>query len=252
MKLETQNLLKIYNKRTVVKEVSFHISQGEVVGLLGANGAGKTTSFYMVVRIIRPNAGKIYIDNKDITSLPMYKRARQGIGYLPQEASVFRKLSVEDNIMSILEAQKTNRQDRQEQLQMLLEELQIEHIRESKGMSLSGGERRRVEIARALASKPAFILLDEPFAALDALRRERMNLGLLRLWEKRRMTVVMVTHNIQEALFLSTRVLVMSQRPGQLAGEFPIVFAYPREKDLFYEEKFVDLSHRVRDTIQID
>ena len=153
--LHAENLVKRYKARTVVNDVSMRVNSGEVVGLLGPNGAGKTTSFYMMVGLVRADEGNIFLDGNDITRLPLHARAQRGVGYLPQEASVFRKLSVEDNIMAILEAQKISRQEREEQLQMLLEELQIEHIRENIGMSLSGGERRRVEIARALASKPA-------------------------------------------------------------------------------------------------
>ena len=167
--LKAENLVKRYKARTVVNDASLGVNSGEVVGLLGPNGAGKTTCFYMMVGLVRADEGHIFLDGKDITRLPLHARAQRGVGYLPQEASVFRKLSVEDNIMAILEAQKISRHDREEQLQLLLEELQIEHIRESLGMSLSGGERRRVEIARALASKPSFILLDEPFAGVDPL-----------------------------------------------------------------------------------
>ena len=165
--LKANDLAKHYKTRTVVDGVSINVHSGEVVGLLGPNGAGKTTCFYMMVGLIPVDEGNILLDDVDITDLPLHTRARMGIGYLPQEASVFRKLSVEDNIMAVLEAQKLSASEREEQLEQLLEELQIEHIRENKGISLSGGERRRVEIARALASKPAFILLDEPFAGVD-------------------------------------------------------------------------------------
>src|SRR3989339_591631 len=169
MLLETRNLVKTYGKRTVVKGVSFKVNQGEVVGLLGANGAGKTTSFYMVVGVVRPTEGEILLDGNPITKLPMYQRARHGISYLPQEASVFRKLSVEDNLYAILETLGLGQAEQDAECPRLLQELHIERVRKSKGISLSGGERRRVEIARALVTRPAFILLDEPFAGVDPL-----------------------------------------------------------------------------------
>src|SRR3989339_2044048 len=167
MLLETKNLVKTYGKRTVVKGVSFKITQGEVVGLLGANGAGKTTSFYMVVGVVRPSSGQIFLDQKEVTGLPMYQRARAGIGYLPQEASVFRKMTVEENLISILEHLGKTKAEQKAKADQVLEELHITHIRQNKGYSLSGGERRRGEIARALVPNPAFMLLDEPFAGVD-------------------------------------------------------------------------------------
>ena len=166
--LIAKNLVKAYKSRTVVDDVSFEVNSGEVVGLLGPNGAGKTTSFYMVVGLVKADSGTISLDDKDITRLPMHARAQQGLGYLPQEASVFRKLSVEENILAVLEAKKDlSEHQRKEKLDALIDDLQIDHIRQNTGMSLSGGERRRVEIARALASQPAFVLLDEPFAGVD-------------------------------------------------------------------------------------
>ena len=208
-KLHADNLVKRYKTRTVVNDVSMNVKSGEVVGLLGPNGAGKTTSFYMMVGLVSADEGKIFIDDQNITRMPVHARAQRGIGYLPQEASVFRKLSVEDNIMAILETQKISRDEREEQLQMLLEELQIEHIRESIGMSLSGGERRRVEIARALASKPAFILLDEPFAGVDPIsvidiqqsikHLTRLNIGIL-----------ITDHNVRETLGICHRAYILS------------------------------------------
>ena len=167
MKLRVQNLMKSYNGRKVVKDVSLEVNQGEIVGLLGPNGAGKTTSFYMAVGLIKPNGGAIYLDNKEITSYPMYKRAQSGIGYLAQEASVFRKLSIEDNILSVLQMTKLSKKEQIDKMELLIDEFSLHHIRKSRGDLLSGGERRRTEIARALATDPSFILLDEPFAGVD-------------------------------------------------------------------------------------
>ncbi|HCH44587.1 MAG TPA: LPS export ABC transporter ATP-binding protein [Algoriphagus sp.] len=172
MKLRAEHLVKIYKGRRVVNDISVEVEQGEIVGLLGPNGAGKTTSFYMIVGLIQPNEGKIFLENDNITSLPMYKRAQLGIGYLAQEASVFRKLSVEENIMAVLEMTKMPKQQQREKVESLLEEFSLTHVRKNLGMVLSGGERRRTEIARALASNPKFILLDEPFAGVDPIAVE--------------------------------------------------------------------------------
>ena len=207
--LHAENLIKRYKSRTVVNDASLGVKSGEVVGLLGPNGAGKTTCFYMMVGLIRADEGNIFLDGKDITRLPLHARAQGGVGYLPQEASVFRKLSVEDNIMAILEAQKISRQDREEQLQMLLEELQIEHIRESIGMSLSGGERRRVEIARALASKPAFILLDEPFAGVDPISVIDIQKSIEHLISLN-IGILITDHNVRETLGICRRAYILS------------------------------------------
>lgn len=207
--LYAENLVKRYKARTVVNDASLGVNSGEVVGLLGPNGAGKTTCFYMMVGLIRADEGNICLDGKDITHLPLHARAQLGIGYLPQEASVFRKLSVEDNIMAILEAQKISRQDREQQLQMLLEELQIEHIRESLGMSLSGGERRRVEIARALASKPAFILLDEPFAGVDPISVIDIQKSIEHLISLN-IGILITDHNVRETLGICHRACILS------------------------------------------
>ena len=175
MKLRAENIVKKYRKRTVVKGVSFEVNQGEIVGLLGPNGAGKTTSFYMIVGLIQPLSGKIFIDNEEITKLPVYKRAQKGIGYLAQEASVFRQLSVEDNILAVLEMTKLPKDFQRQKTESLLTEFGLQHIRKSKGYQLSGGERRRTEIARALAIDPKFILLDEPFAESILLRLKTSN-----------------------------------------------------------------------------
>ena len=207
--LQAENLVKRYKSRTVVNDVSLSVHSGEVVGLLGPNGAGKTTSFYMMVGLIRADEGDIFLDGTNITYLPLHARAQRGIGYLPQEASVFRKLSVEDNILAILEAQKLSKEQRDEQLQMLLEELQIEHIRESLGMSLSGGERRRVEIARALASKPAFILLDEPFAGVDPISVLDIQKSIEHLINLN-IGILITDHNVRETLGICHRAYILS------------------------------------------
>ena len=197
--LRSEDLIKIYKKRTVVNKVSVQVKQGEVVGLLGPNGAGKTTTFYMIVGMIKPNGGHVYLDNKEITSLPMYKRARMGVGYLPQEASVFRKLSVEDNIMAVLQMLKISNQERKDRTERLLEELNIAHLRKSLGFQLSGGERRRTEIARALATEPKFILLDEPFAGVDPIAVEDIMKIVANLKHKG-IGILITDHNVHETL----------------------------------------------------
>jgi lipopolysaccharide export system ATP-binding protein len=214
--LSADNLVKRYKSRTVVNGASLSVKSGEVVGLLGPNGAGKTTCFYMIVGLVGADEGRISLDNKDITRLPLHARAQLGVGYLPQEASVFRKLSVEDNIMAVLEAQKISQHDREEQLQMLLEELQIEHIRESIGMSLSGGERRRVEIARALASKPAFILLDEPFAGVDPISVIDIQKSIEHLISLN-IGILITDHNVRETLGICHRAYILSD--GKIISE---------------------------------
>jgi len=207
--LKAIDLVKHYKSRTVVDGVSIEVSSGEVVGLLGPNGAGKTTSFYMMVGLIPADAGSILLNDTDITDLPLHTRARMGIGYLPQEASVFRKLSVEDNILAILEAQKLSADQREEQLELLLEELQILHIRENKGISLSGGERRRVEIARALASKPSFILLDEPFAGVDPISVIEIQKSIDHL-TKLNIGILITDHNVRETLGICHRAYILN------------------------------------------
>jgi lipopolysaccharide export system ATP-binding protein len=214
--LRADNLVKRYKSRTVVKGASLSVKSGEVVGLLGPNGAGKTTCFYMMVGLVSADEGSITLDGQDITHLPLHARAQRGVGYLPQEASVFRKLSVEDNIMAVLEAQKISRPEREEQLQMLLEELQIEHIRESIGMSLSGGERRRVEIARALASKPAFILLDEPFAGVDPISVIDIQKSIEHLISLN-IGILITDHNVRETLGICHRAYILSD--GMIIAE---------------------------------
>ena len=204
MILRAENIVKKYRKRTVVKGVSFHVEQGEIVGLLGPNGAGKTTSFYMIVGLIQPLSGSIFIDEEEITNLPVYKRAQRGIGYLAQEASVFRKLSVEDNIRAVLEMTTYTKSYQHEKLESLLAEFGLNHIRKSKGYQLSGGERRRTEIARALAIDPKFILLDEPFAGVDPIAVEDIQHIVTKLKEKN-IGVLITDHNVHETLSITDR-----------------------------------------------
>jgi lipopolysaccharide export system ATP-binding protein len=208
MKLYTTDLVKRYKTRTVVNEVSVEVEQGEIVGLLGPNGAGKTTTFYMIVGLIRPNAGKIFLDETDITSYPMYRRSRLGIGYLAQEASVFRKLSVEDNIMAVMELSDMSREERHERLEMLISEFGLGRIRKSLGIQLSGGERRRTEIARALALKPNFILLDEPFAGVDPIAVEDIQ-GIVSHLKDKNIGILITDHNVHETLSITDRAYLL-------------------------------------------
>ncbi len=208
MKLYTDKVIKKYGKRTVVKGVSLEVNKGEVVGLLGPNGAGKTTTFYMIVGFIKPNSGHVYLNDIEITYLPMYKRAKMGIGYLPQEASVFRKMSVEDNILSVLEMTKLSRKEQKTKTEQLLEEFGLTHIRKSKGIQLSGGERRRTEIARALAIDPAFILLDEPFAGVDPIAVEDIQTIVSKLKDKN-IGVLITDHNVHETLSITDRAYLL-------------------------------------------
>ena len=208
MKLHTENLIKKYGERTVVKGVSFHIEQGEIVGLLGPNGAGKTTSFYMTVGFIQPDGGQVFLDSEDITKLPMYRRAQIGIGYLPQEASVFRKLSVEDNIKAVLEMTPLSTNEQKEKLESLISEFNLEKVRKSLGDMLSGGERRRTEIARALATSPKFILLDEPFAGIDPIAVEDIQYIVAKLKTKN-IGILITDHNVQETLSITDRAYLM-------------------------------------------
>jgi lipopolysaccharide export system ATP-binding protein len=208
MKLYTTNLVKRYKTRTVVNEVSVEVEQGEIVGLLGPNGAGKTTTFYMIVGLIRPNGGQIWLDSTEITGLPMYRRARMGIGYLAQEASVFRKLSVEDNLMAVMELSDMKKEERKERQESLLEEFGLTRIRKSLGTQLSGGERRRTEIARALALKPNFILLDEPFAGVDPIAVEDIQMIVSRLKDKN-IGILITDHNVHETLSITDRAYLL-------------------------------------------
>jgi len=208
MKLRTENLVKKYRKRTVVKEVSIEVEQGEIVGLLGPNGAGKTTTFYMIVGLITPNQGRIFLEDKEITKLPVYKRAQKGIGYLAQEASVFRKLSVEDNIRAILEMSDLSTEIQRDRLESLLVEFGLEKIRKSKGIQLSGGERRRTEIARALAIKPNFILLDEPFAGVDPIAVEDIQ-EIVSSLKTKNIGILITDHNVHETLSITDRAYLL-------------------------------------------
>ena len=217
MVLRAEEIVKTYGKRTVVKGVSFDVNQGEIVGLLGPNGAGKTTSFYMTVGFIKPTDGKVYLDDKEITDLPMYKRAQKGIGYLPQEPSVFRKLTVEDNIKAVLEMTKLSKAEQKEKLESLLEEFNLNRVRTGLGDTLSGGERRRTEIARSLASDPKFILLDEPFAGIDPIAVEDIQYIVAKLKTKN-IGILITDHNVQETLSITDRAYLMFEGSILKAG----------------------------------
>jgi lipopolysaccharide export system ATP-binding protein len=208
LRLRSEDLIKIYKKRTVVNKVSVAVEQGEVVGLLGPNGAGKTTTFYMIVGMIKPNGGKVYLQDKEITNEAMYKRARMGVGYLPQEASVFRRLSVEDNIMAVLQMMNIPNKERKEKTEKLLEELSIAHIRKSLGFQLSGGERRRTEIARALATDPKFILLDETFAGVDPIAVEDI-MDIVANLKHKGIGILITDHNVHETLSIVDRAYIL-------------------------------------------
>lgn len=208
MILRANNLVKKYGNREVVQSISLEVKQGEIVGLLGPNGAGKTTTFYMVVGFVKPNSGSVNLEETDITDLPMYKRAKLGIGYLPQEASVFRKLSVEDNISAVLEMRNLSKAEQEEKLESLIDEFGLHKVRKNVGDSLSGGERRRTEIARALASDPKFILLDEPFAGIDPIAVEDIQYIVAKLKEKQ-IGILITDHNVQETLSITDRAYLM-------------------------------------------
>ena len=217
MKLSCENLVKKYGVRTVVKGVSMEVEQGEIVGFLGPNGAGKTTSFYMITGQIVPNAGRIFLDDEDITELPMYRRSQKGIGYLPQEASVFRKMSVEDNIMSVMELSNMTKEERNERLEALINEFNLSKVRKSLGIQLSGGERRRCEIARALAIDPTFILLDEPFAGVDPIAVEDIQYIIAKLKYKN-IGVIITDHNVGETLAITDRAYLLYEGTILQAG----------------------------------
>ena len=217
MLLRAENIVKKYGKRTVVKGVSIEVKQGEIVGLLGPNGAGKTTSFYMIVGLVQPNDGKVFLDEKEITKQPMYKRAQMGIGYLPQEVSVFRKLSVEDNIAAILEMMDLSKEEQKHRLEELIEEFGLRQVRKNLGHNLSGGEKRRTEIARALASNPKFILLDEPFAGVDPIAVEDIQAIVAKLKEKN-IGILITDHNVQETLSITDRAYLLFEGEILKAG----------------------------------
>ena len=225
MILRTEQLVKKYGQRTVVNKVNVEVEQGQIVGLLGPNGAGKTTTFYMVVGLIKPYSGKVYLENEDISNLPMYKRAQKGIGYLAQEASVFRQMTVEDNIYSVMQFKKMKEVDRRKKLEELLDEFGLQHVRKSKGIQLSGGERRRTEIARALAVDPNFILLDEPFAGVDPIAVEDIQRIIFKL-KRKNIGVLITDHNVNETLSITDRAyllfdgqVLMSGLPEALAAD---------------------------------
>lgn len=218
MILRAENLVKKYKQRAVVNDVSFNVSQGEIVGLLGPNGAGKTTSFYMIVGLIKPNEGTIYLDDENITGDPMYRRAQKGIGYLAQEASVFRKLSVEDNIKAVLEMGKMPKDQQQEKLETLIDEFSLHKVRRNRGDLLSGGERRRTEIARALAAEPNFILLDEPFAGVDPIAVEEIQAMVAKL-RHRNIGILITDHNVQETLSITDRAYLLFEGSILESGE---------------------------------
>lgn len=217
MKLIAKDVVKKYKKRVVVNEVSIEVNQGEIVGLLGPNGAGKTTTFYMIVGLISPNEGNIYLDDRDITSLPMYKRAQQGIGYLAQEASVFRKLSVEDNLKAILEMTSLNKTEQNTKLESLLDEFGLQHVRKNRGDLLSGGERRRTEIARCLATDPMFILLDEPFAGVDPIAVEDIQ-AIVASLKRKNIGILITDHNVDETLAITDRTYLLFEGKILKAG----------------------------------
>lgn len=246
MKLRAENLIKKYKQRTVVNDVSFEVSQGEIVGLLGPNGAGKTTSFYMIVGLIKPNEGKIFLENEDITKDAMYQRAQKGIGYLAQEASVFRKLSVEDNIMAVLEMNPnfTTKKAQKEKLEELLSEFSLHKVRKNRGDLLSGGERRRTEIARALAADPNFILLDEPFAGVDPIAVEEIQSIVAKL-KHRNIGILITDHNVQETLSITDRAYLLfegkilkSGLPEDLAADEMVRKVYLGTHFVFRSKKF--------------
>ncbi len=235
--ITTQGLIKRYRSRTVVNNVSFEVNQGEIVGLLGPNGAGKTTSFYMVVGLVKPDEGKVFLNDKEITQLPMYKRAQMGIGYLPQEASVFRTLSVEDNIMAVLEMTKLSKADQKAKLESLLEEFRLGHVRKSPGNVLSGGERRRTEIARALAVDPKFILLDEPFAGIDPIAVEDIQAIVSKLKYKN-IGILITDHNVQETLSITDRAYLLFEGKILKAGSAEELAADEQVRKVYLGQNF--------------
>lgn len=238
MKLYTSKIKKTYRGRHVVDGVSVEVNQGEIVGLLGPNGAGKTTSFYMMVGLVKPDEGKVYLDELEITKLPMYKRAQLGIGYLPQEVSVFRKLSVEDNIMAILEMTKLTKIQRQEKLEKLLQEFSLTHVRKNLGNRLSGGEQRRTEIARALATDPKFVLLDEPFAGVDPIAVEDIQ-SIVSDLRKRNIGILITDHNVQETLSITDRAYLLFEGKILKSGTAEELAADEQVRKVYLGQNFV-------------
>jgi lipopolysaccharide export system ATP-binding protein len=235
--LRSENLKKIYGKRTVVKDASVYVRQGEIVGLLGPNGAGKTTTFYMITGMVKPNAGKIYIDEKNITKIAMYRRARKGVSYLPQEASIFRKLSVEDNLLAIMQVIGVPRKERKDRCNKLLSELNISHLAKSRGYNLSGGERRRTEIARTLVTNPRFILLDEPFAGVDPIAVEDIQ-NIVYALKERGIGVLITDHNVHETLSITDRSYLLFEGKILKEGTSTFLADDPEAKKLYLGEKF--------------
>lgn len=237
MIIKTDHLVKCYNTRHVVDGVSITVEQGSVVGLLGPNGAGKTTTFYMIVGIERPNEGRVYLDDRDITAMPMYERARAGIGYLPQEASIFSKMTVEDNIMAILETTDMNASEREAKMNALLDEFRLNHVRKSEGKALSGGERRRVEIARALATDPAFILLDEPFAGIDPIAVADIQ-GMIAHLAQRGIGVLITDHNVRETLSIVDKAYILAEGKILLHGDSDTIANDPIARKYYLGDNF--------------
>lgn len=237
MKLYTEGIKKSYKGRNVVKGVSVEVQQGEIVGLLGPNGAGKTTSFYMIVGLVKPDEGKVFVDGTDITNYPMYKRSQLGIGYLPQEVSVFRKLSVEDNIMAILEMTDLNKTQRHERLEQLISEFNLNHVRKNLGNRLSGGEKRRTEIARALATNPKFVLLDEPFAGVDPIAVEDIQ-SIVSELKKRNIGILITDHNVQETLSITDRAYLLFEGDILMSGTAEELAADERVRNVYLGQKF--------------
>lgn len=237
MVITTDNLVKIYNTRHVVDGVSISVEQGSVVGLLGPNGAGKTTTFYMIVGIEKPDAGTVMLDGKDISAMPMYQRARAGIGYLPQEASIFSKMTVEDNIMAILETTDLNAAEREAKMNALLDEFRLNHVRKSEGKALSGGERRRVEIARALATDPAFILLDEPFAGIDPIAVADIQ-GMIAHLAQRGIGVLITDHNVRETLSIVDKAYILAEGHILLHGDSETIANDPVARKYYLGDNF--------------
>ncbi len=235
--LRSDNLVKIYKKRRVVNEVSIEVKQGEVVGLLGPNGAGKTTTFYMIIGFIKPNSGKVLIDLEEITKLPMYKRAQKGIGYLSQEPSIFRKLTVEENILAVLEMQKIGKKERKIRLESLLAELELTALARNKAYTLSGGERRRVEITRALVTEPKFMLLDEPFLGIDPIAVEDIQKIIFRLKQKG-LGILITDHNVRETLAITDRAYIMSEGEILKSGTSEFLASDPEARKIYLGERF--------------
>ena len=239
MKLRTEDLVKKYGQRTVVNHVNIEVEQGEIVGLLGPNGAGKTTTFYMVVGLIKPYSGKVFYNEKDISDLPMYKRAQIGIGYLAQEASVFRQMTVEDNIISVMQFKRgMTRQKQQEKLELLLDEFGLQKVRKSKGIQLSGGERRRTEIARALAIDPNFILLDEPFAGVDPIAVEDIQRIIFKL-KRKNIGVLITDHNVHETLSITDRAYLLFDGQVLMSGSPEALAADEHVREVYLGHNFI-------------